>query len=373
MPKCFEEKVFCAWMAGAMLSSSSAQQALRHFGGAAAVYAAVRKDDPDLKEIFSAQELQRLTGLSSDRHLGTLEDRLNCFSISVLSFLDEAYPAVLLNYDDPPCVLFYQGDIGCLRSDRTLSMVGSRRASWSGIRAAKDIAGELSRHRVQIVSGLAYGIDTAAHQGCIAGGSPTVAILGCGLDIDYPSGNAQLKKEILLHGGLLLSEFAPGEQPLGWHFPYRNRIISGLSRAVVLMEAKIRSGSLTTVQHALNQGKDVFVYPGDPASEQFSGNRLLLREGARYFTTAGDILEDMNWLDNQAEVRQNSEGAAPESSLTPTEKRILNVLKPGILSFEQICAETGIAPREMMSALTMLQIHGLVEALPGKNYQKKVR
>ncbi len=373
MPKSWEENVCCAWMAGAMLSSSAAQQALQHFGSASAVCSAVQENMPVLKDLFSDPELRRLTESVSDQRLDFLRNALNSSRISVLSCLDEEYPRGLSDYDDPPYVLFYQGEIGCLKHGRTLSMVGSRRASYSGLQAAKEIAGELSRHHVQILSGLAYGIDAAAHQGCIAGGSPTVAVLGCGLDISYPSGNAQLRKDILQHGGLLITEFAPGDQPLGWHFPYRNRIISGLSRAVILMEAKIRSGSLTTVHHALNQGKEIFVYPGDPASEQFSGNRLLLREGARYFTTAEHILEDMNWLDNPAEVGQNTECAAPESSFTPAEKKILNVLKPGCRSFEQLCAQTGIAPPELMSTLTMLQIRGILEALPGKNYQIKVR
>ena len=253
-----------------------------------------------------------------------------------------------------------------------IGIIGARSCTPYGRMMAERFGGELGAQGLSVISGMACGIDTAAHQGCIDGGSPTIAVTGCGLDTVYPAGNVKLRDEILRNGGLLLSEYAPGEKPVGWHFPIRNRIITGLASALAVIEARIRSGTMTSVQHALNQGKDVFVYPGDPASPYSEGNHQLLREGAQYFTTADDILEDLGWLDNTGIIRHNSGcsgGTAPASS--PEEAVILSALKPGKLSFEQIVSQCGLSPAALMSTLTMLQIKGAVEALPGKQYQLK--
>ena len=170
---------------------------------------------------------------------------------------------------------------------------------------------------------------------------------------------------------MIISEYAPGDKALGWHFPVRNRIIVGLSKALILMEARIRSGSMTSVNHALSQGKDVFVYPGDPASENYEGNHQLLREGGIYFTSARDILEDLHWLDNPSTVRQNSECVQEYKPSTPEEEKVIEALKPGCISFEQMIISTGMNPSTLMSTLTVLQIRGIIEALPGKQYQLK--
>ena len=250
-------------------------------------------------------------------------------------------------------------------------MVGSRAASYSGLKAARKLACDLSIAGVSVASGMACGIDAASHRGCMDGGSPTVAVTGCGLDIVYPRENTGLKDDILSKGGLMLTEYAPGEKPAGWHFPFRNRIICGISHALILIEAKIRSGSMTSVQHALDQGKDVFVYPGEPDSEYFEGNHRLLREGGIYFTGAEDVLSDLHWLDNQSAVRQNIDCSAEESVSTPEQAAVIRALKPGNLSFEQLLERTCLDPPVLMSTLTMLQISGLIEALPGKQYKIK--
>ena len=316
-----------------------------------------------------AAGLQALRQNAAEERLKKTEETLQRHGIRAFTTADPEYPEELLEMPDPPAMLFYQGDLRCLRG-RKLAMVGSRAASYDGQRAAGKIARELSRNGIEIVSGMAGGIDSASHSGCLEGGSPTIAVTGCGLDRVYPAVNTRLRDRILENGGLLLSEYAPGERPEGWHFPFRNRIITGLARALIVMEAKIRSGTMTSVRHALDQGKDVFVYPGDPASPNYEGNHHLLREGAIYFTTAGNILEDLGWLDNPGIIRQNSEcsGGATESS-SPEEAAVIKALTPGKLSFEQITEKSGLAPAALMSTLTMLQIRGKVEALPGKIYR----
>ena len=328
-------------------------------------------------ELFSDRKLppslvRSLRDGASERTRDRWNRNLTRYGIQVMCCLDACWPKSLLNLPEAPAILFYRGNPSAAAS-RSVSMVGSRNASARGLEAAGKIAEKLSRAGISVVSGLAYGIDAAAHRGCLKGGSPTIAVLGCGLDQDYPAENAPLRRQILENGGLLLSEYIPGEKPLGWHFPYRNRIISGLGDALVLMEARIRSGSMTTVQHALNQGKDVFVYPGEPGNPRNEGNHQLLREGAIYFTTAEDLMEDMGWLDKTADVGQNIESAEPTPPVSASEKQVLDQLDRGEMSFEELCDALNMPAAMLNATLSMLQIQGLIRALPGKRYEKSLQ
>ena len=361
--------LYHAWLASASLPPEQTKQLLDEYRTPENIFHEFKSGSRP--EGIAPAGIKALVKNASDQNLATLDGLLMQHHIRAFTVLDTEYPDALLKMQEPPAVLFYQGDLQCMKR-RLLAMVGSRAASYDGQRAARKIAGDLSRKGVGIVSGMAGGIDTASHTGCIEGGSPTIAVTGCGLDIVYPSGNAKLRDSILKNNGLLLSEYAPGEKPIGWHFPFRNRIITGLAQALIVIEAKIRSGTMTSVQHALNQGKDVFVYPGDPTSPYYEGNHQLLREGALYFTTGGDILEDLGWLDNPEIIGQNSDCSGRTApSLTSEEKAVFEVLKPGRLGFEQIAERSGLSPATLMSALTMLQIKGTIEALPGKQYQLK--
>ena len=362
--------VYEAWLASACMPGDLTQSLLSTFKDAERFYHAFSKNEEDSRNKIPPRFIRLLETNGSNEKLRFFEQAMNKHGIGVIRYDDPRYPETLKRIPDPPAILFYQGEAACLRQ-RSLGMVGSRAASYNGQKAARKLAADLSRYGVSIISGMACGIDAASHMGCLEGGSPTVAVTACGLDSVYPRDNEGLRDRILKEGGIILSEYAPGERPLGWHFPVRNRIITGLSRALILMESRIRSGSMTSVQHALDQGKDVFVYPGDPGSEQFEGNHRLLREGGIYFTSATDILEDLGWLDNPPSVGQNSDCAVKTESASPAEAAVLNALKPGKLSFEQLLDATGMLPGEMMSTLTILQISGRIEALPGKQYQMK--
>ena len=359
--------VYHAWLASSALPPGIISSLLEEYGTPENVRNAF-KAGLNTTERIPAAGLKALKENANDEWLAKAEQLLTAHRIRAFTITEDDYPAALLQMDEPPAILFYQGDPQCM-ARKNLAMVGSRAASYDGQKAAGRIARELSRKGIGIISGMAGGIDTSSHEGCIDGGSPTIAVTGCGLDTVYPSTNVQLRDRILENGGLLLSEYAPGEKPLGWHFPFRNRIITGLARALIVIEAKIRSGTMTSVQHALNQGKDVFVYPGDPASLYFEGNHRLLREGAVYFTTAADILEDLGWLDNPGIIGQNSGCSGRTQAATPEEEAVLSALQPGRLGFEQIADRSGLAPAALMSTLTMLQIKGMIEALPGKQYQ----
>ena len=308
---------------------------------------------------------------SSPAVMNMWKKKLSLHHIHVMTAMDACFPERLREIPDSPEILFYQGSLSALERN-TVAVVGSRNASRKGLEAARSISEKLSERGIGIVSGLAYGIDTAAHQGCLQGGSPTIAVMGCGLDMDYPAENAGLRKEILSHEGLILSEYAPGEKPLGWHFPWRNRIISALGDCLAVMEARIRSGSMTSVHHALEQGKDVFVYPGDPGSPRSEGNHQLIREGAIYFTCAEDLTEDMGWLDKTEDVRQNNGHDNMEVHVSPLEKKVLDELEAGERSFEQLLDVMGIPASALNASLSMLQIQGLIKALPGKRFEKTV-
>ena len=362
--------IYHAWLASALIPPDMLLSLLETYKTPEAIYDAFMRsgDIPDLMLPPGCQS--RLLSQSAAERLRWFDDTLVKHGIQSFCFHDAIYPEQLRSIPDPPVLLFCQGETDCFRG-RTVSVVGSRSASYAGQKATRKISKELSCRGVAVISGLASGIDTSAHSGCLDGGGKTIAVLGSGLDRPYPRDNLALRNRILEKGGLILSEYAPGESALGWHFPVRNRIIVGLSRALILMEAKIRSGSMTSVNHALAQGKDVFVYPGDPASECFEGNHQLLREGGIYFTSARDILEDLHWLDNPSAVRQNSDCVQEYKPSTPEEDKLIRALKPGTMSFEQLIVCTGMNTSSLMSTLTVLQIRGIIEALPGKQYQLK--
>ena len=362
--------VALSWLSSAGLPSETLYQVLDSEPDPVQLMIRFRENGHIFDNHLPDSVIEILQKNSQSNYLTKCDDLVENHQIKAMTFQEPGFPSRLFSIPDAPAVLFYSGNIDAFQLPST-SIVGSRNATYAGMEATRKIAEELSRNGITIVSGLAYGIDAAAHQGCLRGKSPTVAVLGCGIDQDYPQENAALRKEILRRDGILISEYPPGEKPLGWHFPYRNRIISGLGDCLVLMQAKIRSGSMTSVQHALNQGKDVFVYPGEPGNPKYEGNHQLLREGAIYFTTAKDLMEDMGWLDNCQDVGQNDVRTAEHDvKYSSAEKKVLNQLDRGELSFDQLCDKTGFSADLLGATLSMLQIRGCIRPLPGKIYQR---
>lgn len=209
-----------------------------------------------------------------------------------LSILDKEYPLELKNIYNPPVLLFYQGDLDLLARPK-LAVVGSRNASQMGVAAVKKIIQDLSKQFV-IISGLARGIDTAAHLASLKSGGATIAVIGTGLDVHYPKENRRLQ-DYIAKNHLLLSEYEAQSQSLKYHFPERNRIIAGLSQGVMVAEAKIRSGSLITCERAMEEGRDVFVVPGNILDGQSEGCHHLIQEGAKCITSGFDILNEFNF------------------------------------------------------------------------------
>jgi len=364
-----EKQVFDAWLASAEIPYDWLIPLLYEQKSSENVFHCLTEQSNQLHHMIPEGSRQILASNSCGKKLDEYRRIMDASKINSITIMEEGYPHCLREIQDPPGILFYQGNIDVLQRNRYAAMVGSRSATYAGLRASRRISSTLSRNGVIIVSGLAYGIDSECHRGCLEGGSPTIAVLGCGLDQAYPAGNDGLKQEILQKNGLLISEYAPGSKPIGRHFPYRNRIISGLCSVVILMEARIRSGSMTTINHALQQGKEIYSYPGDPVSAYSEANRMLIREGAHYFTEAEEILSDMNWLDNPSYVRQNIVCSIRNTPGSETESAVYNALLRGELGFDELLQATGLTSSELMSTLTLLQIKKLIEPLPGKKYR----
>ncbi len=222
---------------------------------------------------------------------GELE-RLEARGIRFLARGDPGYPASLARIFDPPEALFLRGEV--LPGERLIAMVGARRASSHGRHLAQELAEGLAERGIGVVSGAAWGIDAAAHRGALRAGGPTFAVLGHGLDHVYPADHRELYAEIAGRG-CLLTEYAPGTPPVAWHFPERNRIISGLSAGVIVVEAGERSGALITTDYAMEEGREVFAVPGSLANPLTRGPHRLIQQGARLVTCVEDVLEELNW------------------------------------------------------------------------------
>lgn len=214
-------------------------------------------------------------------------------NVDIISIEDKEYPQILKNIYDPPLSIYILGNKKIL-NDTCISIIGCRDATKYGKHVAEELAYNISKQKINIVSGLAKGIDGIAHKGAVLAGGKTVAVLGNGLDTIYPSENISLAKEILKTGGAIISEYPLGEKPQKQNFPERNRIVSGMSKGIIVVEAKEKSGTLITVDFALEQGRDVFVVPGDINKEASVGTNELIKQGAKIITSYRDVLEEYN-------------------------------------------------------------------------------
>ncbi len=355
-----------AWLTLGGLRPRQTKALLEEHGSAEALYDRfVAEKGAFLREKLTERQLAALTEGADRERMHGLMVTMKEHGLRILSEEDYDYPDALRAISDPPPFLYVQGSTQALNQPRMLCMVGARKASAQGEVAAQEIARGLSESGVTVVSGLALGIDTAAHRGCLEGGSPTVAVLACGLDQPYPVTNSDVRRSILEAGGAVVSEFAPGTVATPYAFPVRNRIMSGMCRGTVLVEARLQSGSLTTVHHALDQGREVFAYPGVPNTEYAEAAHQLLREGARYFTTAQDILEDLGWLEDRPPTVKEKSALPP---LSPSQQAIMSLLRGGSRSLDELAAASELTASDLSGSLTMLQLMGLVRALPGKQY-----
>ncbi len=289
----------------------------------------------------------------------------------ILTFQDPLYPGRLKEIYDPPPLLYLKGELK-ERDDLALSIVGSRRTTPYGRWITEKMSQEIARQGVTIVSGMARGIDSVAHLGAISGGGRTLAVLGCGIDVVYPPENRSLYRQIIEHGAVL-SEFPMGSPPEGIHFPRRNRIISGLSIGVVVVQASDESGSLITADYALEQGREVFAIPGNVGADGSRGTNRLIKEGAKLVESSEDILEEIlpQWKREKEEGL--SRAPSPEEDLSKEEKIICGVLADSPVHIDEIIRESQLDPGSVSSLLMNLELRGFVTQWPGKCFTKKMR
>src|SRR5437870_5330576 len=282
---------------------------------------------------------------------------------------DERYPELLRVIYDPPAVLYCDGSVE--PGDRqAVAIVGSRQATPYGLRITETLAGELSELGFTILSGFARGIDAAAHRAALAAGGRTIAVLGCGLDVDYPPGHASLHAEIA-GSGAVLTEFAPGTPPRATNFPRRNRIISGLALGVVVVEAADDSGSLITARLALEQGREVFAVPGPIDVPTSQGPHGLLKQGATLVETVDDIVEELlPQLDRPLQTLKTEPIAAlPEHvELSPSERTVLEVMSREPLHLDDLTERSRLTTPAVAAILLGLELKALVKQLPGQRY-----
>lgn len=282
----------------------------------------------------------------------------------LLTWGDADYPADLLNIPDPPLLLWVQGSRTALSHPLRLAIVGSRNPTPQGQRHAQDFAHALAQAGVCVVSGLALGVDAAAHEGALLAQAPTLAVVGTGLDRVYPRRHADLVQRIIHGGGTLISEYPLGTPPLPHHFPRRNRIISGLSEAVLVVQAALQSGSLITAQQALEQGRDVMAIPGSIHDPQSKGCHALIRQGAKLVESAQDVLEELRGTPVQADWVD--EPTATEVS----EDDVLNAMGFDAIGLDSLQARCAWPTEALQAHLLNLELEGRVARVVGGRYQR---
>lgn len=329
-----------------------------------------------LREAWTANEseLSGVPDLGTERIAGIvrrkadvdpelLAEKLKKLNIDYLCLKDPGYPSHLQNIFDPPAALFVRGDLSRM-NELAVAVVGARKPSSYGQIVAEKLAKDLAAVGIAVISGMARGIDTSAHKGALAAGGKTAAVLGCGLDVVYPRENKKLMERIA-ESGAVISEFPPGSQPEAWHFPVRNRVISGLSLGTVVVEASEKSGALITANFALEQGRDVMAVPGNVTSPLSRGPHRLLKQGARLVEGAGDIIDELG-LERLFPLPENDE--EPALKISEEEKILYRLLTLEPVSMENIISRSGLTPQKVMAALMYMELKGLTKQLPGKFY-----
>jgi len=301
------------------------------------------------------------------RKLREDQARVEAAGVGVLVWGDAEYPARLQEIASAPPVLYVRGRMEP-GDDAAVAIVGSRRATAYGEAVARELAGELARRGLIIVSGLARGIDAAAHRGALEAGGPTWAVLGSGLDEIYPPEHRGLAEEVTTSGALL-SEFPLGTAPLRLHFPRRNRIISGLSLGVVVVEAGVKSGALITAHHALEQGREVFAVPGRVHAQYSEGSNRLIKAGAKLVESWEDVLVEL--VPNLKGRKRARPAEPPRPELTPDERRLFDLLAGGPLHIDQLIVKSDWGGGRVAAVLVGLEMKEVIRQLKGKVFERQ--
>ncbi|MCK4420792.1 DNA-processing protein DprA [candidate division WOR-3 bacterium] len=311
------------------------------------------------KRDISHKEATDLKGMDIEKQLRVLNDK----DISILTFEDTLYPKNLLDLEDAPPILYCKGKL--LPGDcNAVAIIGTRKATEYGKTVARNMARKLSCRGVVIVSGMARGIDTQAHIGALESRGRTIAVMGTGIDQIYPPGNKNLAPKIM-ENGALLTELPPFSSPLPYHFPERNRIISGLSKAVIAIQAPLRSGVFSTVKWALEYGRDVYALPGDVTRKVSEGTNRLLKMGAIPITDYRDVIRN-----TELDILEKEQIQPQINDLTEDEKRVYLLLEQNPKTADTLAYEAKMKPQHLLGVMALLEIKGFAREVGGKRFIK---
>ncbi|MBV6646669.1 MAG: DNA-processing protein DprA [Cyclobacteriaceae bacterium] len=347
------------------IGNANTKQLVSYCGSAADVFSSTKGQLSKIPGIGS-KIIQSILGKNSFDQAESILDQAEKKGIELLSYTDHSYPRHLKQILNSPCILFTKGK-GSFNPDRSISIVGTRKATAYGKQVVDQIIKELSNSGITIFSGLAYGIDIAAHRQSLQCGLPTIGILAGGVDWIYPKIHTKTAMEMMESGGLL-SEYLPGTQPDPRQFPARNRIIAGISDATIVVEAAKKGGALITANIAHTYNKPVFAVPGNLNSTYSEGcNELIRNQVSLIYTDVKDLLYHLNW---DKALSQEKVSKLPEN-LSTEENSILQTLQQhhGILPIDELAWKTQVQINQLASSLLSLEFQGLVKSLPGKKYQ----
>ncbi len=346
------------------LGSVRLQKLLEAFGSPTEVFSA---QTSHLKELLPARLVRAIQTASHDPFIRAALNKDHQWLTAsdqhhILTVQGELYPTLLKAISDPPILLFVNGDVGVLQTPQ-VAMVGSRKPSLLALNMAETIAAEVAKSGFTITSGLAIGIDGAVHRGALAAGQNTVAVLACGVDVIYPQRHETLAGDITQQGAVV-TEFPLGTQPRPGHFPRRNRIISGLSLGVLVVEATVASGSLVTSRCALEQGRDVYAMPGSVSNPGCRGCHALIRDGACLIENAEQLLQELRGLRNAAALEHlpGLESPMPEC---PDQKTVLTLMGYDTCHYDELLMMTGYEGQQLSELLLNLELGGFVKTVPG--------
>jgi DNA processing protein len=336
------------------------------FGGPAEVFKVKKAELLKVKGVKKAA----LTVLANDPPFSAAEkeiDRAEKMGIKIICFDDDEYPDLLRSIYAPPIILYLRGKYDCLNLHCT-AIVGSRAATAYGLKIARQMAAGLTHRGMMVVSGMALGVDTSAHQGALEAGGPTIAVLGCGVDVVYPRQNSRLYRHII-NNGLVISEYPLGTPPEGFRFPARNRIISGMAFGVLVVEAAKKSGSLITARMALEEGREVFAIPGRVDSFKSAGTHRLLQEGAKLVHSVDDVLEEIVVTSRQPQPTAPNPATSTKSGrsdISEEEALVLSLLDAYPISVDNLIRKSGLSAAKINELLLLLEIKELIEMQPGQ-------
>ncbi len=359
-----KEKRYCVWLSSVPgVGSKSCLNLIRYFGSAENVYQC------SYGELLASGLVREQTAknISEHRNLENVDNYLKIVKengIKVYTIHENEYPENLKNIYDPPPVLYVKGEL-VNEDSLAIGIVGSRKASEYGLKAAQRIASRLAELGITVISGMALGIDSAAHRGALMAKGRTIAVFGCGLKYVYPMTNYRLSQEIQKNGALI-SEYPFEREAFAAQFPARNRIISGMSLGVIVVEAGEKSGSLITADFALEQGREVFAVPGNISSPNSKGTNALIKNGAKLVSRIEDILEELNL--NIVYKEKNNVNVNESLDISIEESCILAYLKNKGGGKDEITAATGLQPGKVMAALTKLEVKGFIQQDSGNYY-----